>query len=77
MVFHHVMDDFAAAGWQIAQRDDGHLDVLLAHPRQVDPEALAERLRSALTARGVVAPIDRSSTRGSERRSRRYGICAF
>jgi phenylacetate-coenzyme A ligase PaaK-like adenylate-forming protein len=56
VVFHHVMDNVAAAGWQIAQRADGHLDVLLAHPRQVDTEALADRLRSTLTARGVVAP---------------------
>jgi phenylacetate-CoA ligase len=62
IVFHHVMDDVAAAGWQIAQRDDGHLDVLLAHPRQADPDALAIRLRSALTARGVVAPEVRIQT---------------
>jgi len=59
IVFHHVMDDVAAAGWQIAQRADGHLDVLLAHPRTVDPEALAARLRSAVTARGVAAPTVR------------------
>ena len=62
IVFHHVMDDVAAAGWQIAQRDDGHLDVLLARPREVDPEALAARLRSALTARGAVAPAVRIQT---------------
>ena len=62
IVFHHVMDDVAAAGWQIAQRGDGHLDVLLARPREVDPEALATRLRSALTARGAVAPAVRIQT---------------
>ena len=62
IVFHHVMDDIAAAGWQIAQRDDGHLDVLLAHPREVDTEALTTRLRSALTARGAVAPAVRIQT---------------
>jgi phenylacetate-coenzyme A ligase PaaK-like adenylate-forming protein len=62
VVFHHVMDDVAAAGWQIAQREDGHLDVLLARPREVDTEALATRLRSALTARGAVAPAVRIQT---------------
>lgn len=62
IVFHHVMDDVAAAGWQIAQRDDGHLDVLLAQPRELDPQALAARLRAALTARGVAAPAVRVRT---------------
>ena len=42
-----------------AQRADGHLDVLLAHPRTVDPEVLAARLRCAVTARGVAAPTVR------------------
>ncbi len=62
IAFHHVMDDVTAAGWQIAQRDDDHLDVLLARPREVDPEARATRLRSALTARGAVAPAVRIRT---------------
>ncbi|MGI5132820.1 phenylacetate--CoA ligase family protein [Pseudonocardia sp. CA-107938] len=55
VVFHHVMDRVSAAGWQIVQRPDG-LDVLLAHPRRVDPLRLAAALRTALAEHGVTAP---------------------
>ena len=55
MVFHHVMDQVSAAGWQIVQRPDG-LEVLLAHPHGVDGPALAGRLQTALTAQGVATP---------------------
>ena len=59
IVFHHVMDRVAAAGWQIIQRPDG-LEVLLAQPHGVDCPALEASLQAALTAQGVVAP-DRSN----------------
>lgn len=55
VVFHHVMDQVSAGGWQIVQRPDG-LEVLLAPPHPVDGSTLARRLQAALTARGVVAP---------------------
>jgi len=61
IVLRHVMDDVIAAGWQIVQRTDG-LEVLLAHPGQVDIGALTNRIRSELTAHGVVAPPVRIRT---------------
>jgi phenylacetate-CoA ligase len=55
VVFHHVMDGVNAAGWQVVQHPDG-LEILLARPRQVAGNAMAVKVRSALAARGVVAP---------------------
>jgi hypothetical protein len=55
IVFHHVLDDVQAAGWQIQQTGAG-LEVLLAQPRKVDPSRLAGDIRSALAAQGVVPP---------------------
>lgn len=59
IVFHHVMDDVTAAGWQIVQRDDGHLDVLLARPRNGSGQELTAKLQAALTAQGCIAPAVR------------------
>ena len=59
VVFHHVMDDVTAAGWQIVQRDDGHLDVLLARPRNGSGQELTTKLQAASTAQGVIAPAVR------------------
>ena len=47
IVFHHLMDDVKAAGWQIQQTGAG-LEVLLAQPQMVDPSRLAGDIRSAL-----------------------------
>jgi phenylacetate-CoA ligase len=55
IVFHHLMDDVQAAGWQIQQTGAG-LEVLLAQPKKVDPSRLAGDIRSALAAQGVVPP---------------------
>jgi phenylacetate-CoA ligase len=55
IVFHHVMDDVQAAGWQIQQTGAG-LEVLLAQPKKVDPSSLAGDIRSALAAQGLVPP---------------------
>lgn len=61
IVLHHVMDDVTAAAWQIVQRADG-LEILLAHPVQVDTGALASRIRDELAAHGTVAPSVRIRT---------------
>jgi phenylacetate-coenzyme A ligase PaaK-like adenylate-forming protein len=55
IVFHHLMDDVQAAGWQIQQTGAG-LEVLLAQPQMVDPSRLAGDIRSALAAHGVLPP---------------------
>jgi len=55
IIFHHVMDEVRAAGWQIQQTGAG-LEVLLAQPQEVDPSMLAEGIRSALAAQGVIPP---------------------
>jgi|tagenome__1003787_1003787.scaffolds.fasta_scaffold20098774_1 phenylacetate-CoA ligase len=55
VVFHHVMDQVTAAGWQIVQQPDG-LDVLLAGSRGVEPSVLAARLQTALAEQGVTVP---------------------
>jgi phenylacetate-CoA ligase len=55
IVFHHLMDDVQAAGWQIQQTGAG-LEVLIAQPQMVDPSRLAGDIRSALAAHGVVPP---------------------
>jgi phenylacetate-coenzyme A ligase PaaK-like adenylate-forming protein len=55
IVFHHVMDEVHAAGWQIQQTGAG-LDVLLAQPQKVDPSRLAGAIRAALAAQGIVPP---------------------
>ncbi|MBA3906975.1 MAG: phenylacetate--CoA ligase family protein [Pseudonocardiales bacterium] len=55
VVFHHIMDDVTAAGWQIVHRPDG-IEILLARPQQVDMQALASRMRTTLSAHGVTAP---------------------
>ncbi|HXV93822.1 MAG TPA: hypothetical protein VD813_11020 [Pseudonocardia sp.] len=55
VVFHHVMDEVDAAGWQVVHRPGG-LEILLARPRDLDPQALVVRLRSALAAQGVTPP---------------------
>src|SRR5829696_5297565 len=55
IVFHHVMDEVQAAGWQIQQTGTG-LEVLLAQPHEVDTSMLAGDIRSALAAQGVLPP---------------------
>jgi phenylacetate-coenzyme A ligase PaaK-like adenylate-forming protein len=52
MVFHHIMDRVTAAGWQVKQHGD-QLEVLLAQPRDLDRDALAAAIRSALAGQGV------------------------
>ena len=57
LVFNRVMDILPMSGWQIVQRADDSLTVLLSGVREglVDT-ALADSLREALTAQGVNAP---------------------
>ena len=60
IVFHHVMDTIAAAGWQIVQRPNGDLEALLVPTGPIDEPALVESLRSALAAQGVRVPAVRT-----------------
>jgi phenylacetate-CoA ligase len=55
LVFHHVMDRVTASGWQIKQHR-GDLEVLVAQPRDLDPDVLAASVREALAAQGIRPP---------------------
>jgi phenylacetate-coenzyme A ligase PaaK-like adenylate-forming protein len=55
IVFHHIMDAVSVAGWQINQAVDG-LEVLLAHPQDVDRSELETSLKSMLERQGVIPP---------------------
>jgi phenylacetate-coenzyme A ligase PaaK-like adenylate-forming protein len=55
LVFHHIMDRVTAAGWQVKQHGD-ELEVLLAQPRDLDRDALAGAIHSALAGQGVQPP---------------------
>jgi phenylacetate-CoA ligase len=55
IVFHHIMDGVSAAGWQINQTVDG-LEVLLAHPHDLDHTGLEDNLKSVLERQGVAPP---------------------
>jgi len=49
------MDRVQAAGWQIKQQGDGP-EVLVVLPHELDLDALAVSIRSALAAHGVRPP---------------------
>ena len=55
IVFHRVMDEVRAAGWQIQQTGAG-LEVLLAQPQDLDPSMLAGDLPLGVAAQGVIPP---------------------
>lgn len=56
-IFHHLLDTLPTSGWQVVQECDGSLTVLLSgRARDIDVEAVADALISALAAQGARVP---------------------